>query len=322
LSILITGITGFIGSNLARTLVEKDYTVYGLVRHVSRSELRSIESLMDKVHFVEGDLAEFHSVRTALASIRPDALIHLGAFTPVRHSFENPFPYAKINFEGTMNIAHAVLETSPRTRIIAASTAEVYGWQPPTPTPETARLNPSSPYAVSKVAADTYLQMATKIYGLKSTVLRCNNTYGRRGEHGFLIEYLINSMLTSQTVYVGTPNHIRDYMYVNDHVDAYVKALEHQEGDGQVFNVSPGNPISNLDAARKIAKLVGYTGKIVEGSYPPGYPMRPANWDTQYIVLDSTRIRERLGWKPTVTLDEGLQRAIGVWRERGPAIPN
>jgi dTDP-glucose 4,6-dehydratase len=103
-------------------------------------------------------------------------------------------------------------------------------------------------------------------------------------------------------------------MYVDDHVNAYVKALEHGEADGDVFNVSPGNPISNLDVALKIAKLIGYNGKVVEGSYPPGYPMRPANWDTEYIVLDSTRIRKKLNWKPSVTLDEGLQRTIDMWR--------
>lgn len=313
--VLVTGITGFIGSNLARTLVEKGYMAYGVVRHVSRSELRSIESLMDQVHFVEGDLAEYHSVRTSVASIRPDVVIHLGALTPVRHSFEDPFAYARINFEGTMNVAHAILETSPRTRMITASTAEVYGWQPPTPTQETARLNPASPYAVSKVAADTYLQMASKIYGLKSIIFRCNNTYGRQGERGFLVEYLINSMLSAQTVYIGAPDHVRDYMYVRDHVEAYLKALEHEEVEGEVFNVSPGNPISNLGIARKIANLIGYDGRIVEGSYPPGYPMRPANWDTESIVLDSTKIRDKLGWRPSVSLDEGLERAVGLWRE-------
>jgi nucleoside-diphosphate-sugar epimerase len=311
-NVLVTGITGFIGSNLARTLVKNGYIVYGLVRHVSRSELRSVESLMDEIRFVEGDLAEYHSVRTALASVRPEAVVHLGAFTPVRHSFEDPFPYARINFEGTMNVAHAILEVSPRTRMISASTAEVYGWQPPAPTPETASLNPSSPYAVSKVAADTYLQMASKVYGLRSTVLRCNNTYGRRGERGFLVEYLINAMITSQTVYVGAPDHIRDYMYVDDHVEAYLKALQHEEVEGEVFNVSPGNPISNLEVAQKIAKMTDYAGKIVEGRYPPGYPMRPPNWDTKYIVLDSTKIRKELGWKPNTSLDEGLKQAIGI----------
>jgi nucleoside-diphosphate-sugar epimerase len=313
-SVLITGITGFIGSNLARALVGAGYDIYGLTRHVSRSELRSLEPVLEKIHFVEGDLAEYHSVRSAVASIAPKALLHLGALTPVRHSFEDPFPYAKINYEGTMNVAHAVLEASPHTRVIAASTAEVYGWQPHMPTPEDAKLNPSSPYAVSKAAADIYLQMAMKIYGLEATVLRCNNTYGRIGEKGFLVEYVTTSMLANQTVYVGAPNHVRDYMFVDDQVDAYLRALQNEKSIGEVFNVSPGNPVTNIELARMIAGIVGYKGEIVEGSYPPGYPARPANWDTDFIVLNSEKIRSKLGWKPSVALEEGLQRVVRLWK--------
>jgi nucleoside-diphosphate-sugar epimerase len=302
MSVLITGITGFIGSNLARALVRLGYEIYGMIRHVSRSELRALEPIIDKIHFVEGDLAEYHSVRTVVGATALESVIHLGALTPVRHSFEDPFPYAKINYEGTMNLAHSILEVTPNTRLIAASTAEVYGRQPHTPTPEDARLNPSSPYAVSKAAADLYLQMAMKTYGLKATTLRCNNTYGRIWEKGFLVEYIASSMLTDRTVYVGAPNHVRDYMFVDDQVDAYVRVLQDERSIGEVFNVSPGNPVTNIELARKLAIVTGYHGKIVEGSYPPGYPVRPANRDTDYIVLDSTRIRSKLGWKPKASI--------------------
>jgi nucleoside-diphosphate-sugar epimerase len=314
-SVLVTGISGFIGSNLSRRLIEEGHDVYGLIRHVSRSELRSLGAVLEKVRFVEGDLAEYHSVRSAISSVSPAAVVHLGAITPVRHSFEDPFPYMKVNFQGTMNVAHAILEASPKTRIIAASTAEVYGWQPHKPTPEDAQLNPSSPYAVSKVAADKYLQMAMKVYGLRATILRCNNTYGRVGEKGFLVEYLISTMLGNQPVYVGAPDHIRDYMIVDDHMDAYVRALENENAVGEVFNVSPGNPISNMDLAKKVAELTGYKGRIIESSYPPGYPIRPVKWDTDYIVLNSDKIRSKLNWKPSIRLEEGLKRVVELWRK-------
>lgn len=316
MSVLVTGITGFIGSNLARRLVEDGYQIYGLIRHVSRSELRSLGPVAEKIRFVEGDLAEYHSVRSAIASTRPTAVIHLGALTPVRHSFEDPFPYAKINYEGTMNVAHAILEESPNTKLIAASTAEVYGWQIHEPIPETAKLNPTSPYAVAKAAADTYLQMATNIYGLKCTVLRCNNTYGRTREKGFFVEYVLTSMLADQPVYVGAPAHVRDYMFVDDHVDAYLRALESHTVLGEVFNVSPGNPISNLELSKQIANMTGFKGRIIEGSYPPGYPIRPAKWDTEYIVLNSQKIRSRLEWKISVTLQEGLRKTLAAWTQK------
>jgi nucleoside-diphosphate-sugar epimerase len=313
MSVLITGISGFIGSYLARRLVEEGYDVYGLIRHVSRSSVRVLEPVLDKIRFVEGELGEFHSVRSVISSTNPRAVIHLGALTPVRYSFEDPFPYSKINFEGTMNVAHAILEVSPKTRLIAASTAEVYGWQPHQPLPEDAKLNPSSPYAVSKMAADQYLRMAMRVYQLKATVLRCNNTYGRQGEKGFLVEYVIDAMLAGDPVYLGAPDHVRDYMYVDDHVDAYLRALRDENAIGEVFNVSPGNPVTNLQLAEKLAEIIGFNGRIVEGSYPPGYPIRPANLENDYIVLDSQKIRSKLSWKPSVTLEEGLHRVVASW---------
>jgi len=206
------------------------------------------------------------------------------------------------------------LEASANTRIIAASTAEVYGWQPKGPISEGAKLNSSSPYAVSKAAADAYLQMAMKVYGLKATILRCNNTYGRVHEKGFLAEYAISSMLANLPVYVGAPSHVRDYMFVDDHVSAYVQALTNEKANGEVYNVSPGNPISNIDLAKKIAEMTSFNGRIVEGSYPPGYPMRPTAWDTDYIVLKNEKIRSHLGWEPSVSLDEGLRRTVNSWK--------
>ena len=314
MSVLITGVTGFIGSKLACQLVEQGYDVYGLVRHVSRSTLRTLEPVQDRIRFIEGDLADYHSMRSSIKSSSPGTIFHLGAITPVRYSFENPFPYARVNYEGTMNLVHAIADSSPRTRLIMASTAEVYGWQPHVPTPENAALKPSSPYAVSKAAADSYVQMASKVFGIKTVVLRCSNTYGRLFEKGFFVEYLISSMLANQTVYIGTPDHIRDYMFVSDHVAAYTSALE-SDKEG-VFNVSPGNPICNMEVARKISRLTGFTGKIVICAYPPGYPTRPNASDTDYIVLDSSKIRSELKWEPAVSLDEGLANVAKRMRFR------
>jgi nucleoside-diphosphate-sugar epimerase len=105
-------------------------------------------------------------------------------------------------------------------------------------------------------------------------------------------------------------------MFVDDHVDAYLRAFENEEAEGEVFNVSPGNPTSNVDLARLVAKIIGTDGRIVEGSYPPGYPMRPSNWDTDYIVLNTRKIRSKLGWRPSFTLDEGLHRTVEMWKRK------
>jgi dTDP-glucose 4,6-dehydratase len=104
-------------------------------------------------------------------------------------------------------------------------------------------------------------------------------------------------------------------MYVDDHVDAYLRALRDENAIGEVFNVSPGNPVTNLQLAKKLAEIIGFNGRIVEGSYPPGYPIRPANLENDYIVLDSQKIRSKLSWKPSVTLEEGLRRVVASWSQ-------
>jgi len=310
-NVLITGCTGFIGSNLAIKLVENGYRAYGLIRHVTRKELEPLRSILDKIHLIEGDLTSYHSISQAISAAQPQFVLHLGALTPVRLSFEDPFPYTSTNFEGTVNIVHAMLEKAPKARLIYASTAEVYGWQEKRePIKETAVLCPASPYAVSKEAADQYVRMAMKIYDLKATVLRPINSYGRRGEKGFLVEYLISTMLKPETCYIGAPKSVRDYMFVDDHVNAYMSVMKSEKAIGEVFNVSPGNPVPNDELANMLAKMVGFDGEIVCGSYPPGYPWRPVPRDPDYLVLDSTKIREILGWKPTVTLAEGLRKTV------------
>ena len=315
-NILLTGCTGFIGSHLARKLLEDHHTLYGLVRHVTQRNFSSLGAAIENIHFINGDVSDYHSLQSAVKACAPEVVVHLAALTPVRLSFDDPLPYVRVNFLGTTNLVHSVLECAPKAKIIAASSAEVYGWQPPRPSREDFHLCPSSPYGVSKAAADEYIQMAIRVYGLKAAVLRCNNTYGRIGDSHFLTEYIINAMIHNEPVYIGAPNHVRDYMYIDDHVNAYMLALNDDSAVGDVFNVSPGNPISNLDLAKTIASLVGFKGRLIEGSYPPGYPRRPSDQDTEYIVLDNTRIQTQLHWKPTVSLQQGLLKTIEAWRTK------
>src|SRR5919108_1997100 len=258
MNILVTGITGFVGSRLAARLVEQDHKVQGLVRHSSEREFGRIRNIIQQVHLIEGDITRYHSVLSAIHESKPDVVFHLGAQTPVRLSFDDPYPYINVNFDGTVNLVHALLDQAPSARLFAASTAEVYGWQPnDTPISENALLHPASPYAVTKAAADQYVQMAYRIYHLKGTVLRPINSYGRTGETGFYTEYLISKMLAGEPCYIGAPDSVRDYMFVEDHVNAYLQAMSSTNSIGQVYNVSPGNPITNHDLAQKISRIIG-----------------------------------------------------------------
>ena len=317
MNVLVTGITGFIGSQLASKLVTQGDSVYGLVRHSSERELKRIGSIVSSVHFIEGDLVRYHSVLSAVEASDPNIVFHLGALTPVRLSFDDPYPYIGTNFDGTVNLVHSILKQSPNTRLIVASTAEVYGWQPSgQPISEDAMLNPASPYAVSKAAADQYIQMANRIYHLRGTIMRPINSYGRTWESGFYTEYLISKMLKQETCYVGAPDSIRDYMYVEDHVEAYLDVARTEKAVGGIYNVSPGNPVTNAELAKRLSSIVGFKGSVVFGSYPPGYPQRPQSQDPAYLVLDNTAIKREVSWKPRFTLDEGLKKAVELWSSR------
>jgi GDP-mannose 4,6-dehydratase len=316
---LITGMLGFIGSHLAEKLVDDGYEVYGVVRRVANRNLEVIKKVLKDVTLVSGDITDFLSIRNALKTVNPDVVFHLAALTPVRDSFERPFEYQQANLLGTMNVAHAMLELpDPQTRkLVAASTAEVYGLQEKKPLKETLALKPTSPYAVSKAAADLYLQMMFHTYDLNGTIMRPANTYGRKFDTSFIVEYLVTQMLKGEKVYIGAPDSIRDYMYVDDHVNAYTLASKNDKAKGQVYNVGTGVGISNKELAEMIAQKIGFDKKrITFGSYPPGYPYRPPISDQPSIVLNSAKIKKELNWAPKVSLSEGIDKAISYFKVR------
>jgi GDP-mannose 4,6-dehydratase len=319
MKVLVTGILGFIGSHLAERLVNDGYEVYGLVRRVANRNIAVIGNILNDVTLITGDITDYVSTRNAVRTANPDIIIHLAALSPVRDSFERPFEYQQANLAGTMNVAHSLLELpdSEGRKLIAASTAEVYGIQENEPLKETTPLFPSSPYAVSKAAADLYLQMMFNSFDLHGSILRPANSYGRKLDTSFVIEYLVTKMLKGETVYVGAPDSIRDYMYVDDHVNAYVLAIKNQKADRDIFNVGTGKGLTNRELADFIAKKIGFENKKIKlGSYPPGYPFRPLASDQPYIVLDATKIKKSLNWSPTISLNDGVDRVISYFKKK------
>jgi GDP-mannose 4,6-dehydratase len=315
---LITGIMGFVGSHLAQKLVDNGVDVYGIARRVANRNLKVIGDIIKDVTLVSGDVSDYVSTRNALKTVNPDVIFHLAALSPVRDSFERPFEYQQANYIGTMNVAHSLLELQdPQTRkLLVASTAEVYGIQANEPLKETLPLHPSSPYAVSKAAGDLYLRMMFNSFNLNGTVLRPTNSYGRKFDTSFITEYLVTQMLKNKKIYIGSPNSVRDYMYIDDHVSGYLLAMQNPKANGQIYNVGTTIGVSNKELAFMIADKIGFDkSNIVLGSYPPGYPYRPLVSDQSSIILDSTKIREELGWKPTVSIEEGIGRVIEYFKE-------
>lgn len=312
--IFVTGVTGFIGSELVRNLVKKgEHKVYGLVRHSSRNKLEVIADLLDHIEIKEGNLIDHLAVRRITKAISPDYIIHLGAYTPVRYSFEQPIEYQQVNYMATINLVHTALEIKNMKKFIFSSTMETYGWQKKRETfTEDLTLYPASPYAVSKVAAEKYIQMAGVAYDLPYLIAKPCNTYGRRNETRFVTEYIITTMLKGESVHLGTPDAVRDMMYIDDHVNAYLMCLE-SSVMGEIINFGCGLELTMGELALKIKERIGYEGEIVHG-FPPTYPTRFVT--EKYLSLNAEKAEKLLGWKPQVDLQEGLKRTINYWAQK------
>lgn len=319
--IFLTGVTGFIGSHIIKKL--EDYDVACLV---PSSEL-GVQDIPKNVEIKFGDLTNFAQIQNIVKEYSPNIIVHLAAVTPVRYSFEQPEIYQYVNYLGTINLVNASLKLPSFKKFIFASSMETYGWQKQRkPFTEDLQLNPASPYAVSKAAAEQYIKMAGKAFNLPHIIMKPCNTYGRKNTTGFIIEYLITKMLKREIPYIGTPDAVRDLMYVDDHVDAYIKAIEYDLGSVKerrenlnsdinyyVFNFGLGLELTIEQVANKIKEMIGYDGEIVHG-FPPDYPKRPVV--EQYLSLNSAKAKKILGWEPKVMLEEGLKLTIDWWKKQ------
>ena len=312
--ILISGATGFIGSALYERL-KHNHHVHKLVRYVAG---RFNFYADDLTHFA--DLRDSDSVRRVVLSVKPDIVIHLAAQSAVAYSFENPEEVAKVNTLGTLAVAEALLETR-RGHMIHASSSEVYGHARHFPTPEDEPTSAISPYAVSKIAAEHYLRVLHETKGLHVTIMRPFNTFGRalvKNRH-FVVERAITQALTSGKITLHDPSPLRDFMFREDHVDAYVRAVAIISGglaenlDGQTINITTGQCYSIREMANEVARLVEQrrgTPVSVEFSEVPDRPL-----DIERLYGDNSKAKELLGWWPQYSLEAGLEKAIEEWAQ-------
>ena len=315
MKVLLTGVTGFIGSEIARRLAkEGDYEVSCIVRVSSNTNMfEPIKDIINKLDVRHGNFTDYHAMKKIVKDIAPNYIIHVGAQSSVRHSFDLPLEYNETNYLGTINLIHAALEVSSFKKFIFASTMETYGWQKiKKPFKEDLQLNPASPYAASKVACEVYIKMAHEAFGLPYMISRACNTYGRKHNTGFVTEYIASSMLKNKTVYIGTPNAVRDMMYVDDHVNAYVTMLKSKVVN-DTFNFGTASKTPMKEIAQKLKKIIGFKGQIVH-SFPPDYPWRPVVED--FLSIDASKAKKRLGWSPKYSLEHGLKKTVDYWKEK------
>jgi len=306
--VLITGTTGFIGGHLRDLLLEKGYEVYSLERYVA-GRIGKVDPYIKDVYFA--DLRDIFAITKAINDIKPDIVIHLAAMTAVAYSYAHPQETIETNFLGTVNLAEVCTKCSSIKQFIFASSAEVYGISPEKIKKETDNnLIPNTPYAVSKYAAETYLNYLYKAYNFPITIFRPFNSYGRLNDTWFVVEKTIIQMLKQDICKLGDPNPIRDFVYLKDQLDAYTFAIENEKTIGETFNIATGRGVSIKELADLIAKKTNFSGKI-EWDTMPARPL-----DILHLIGSNEKILNTLKIPEFTSLEKGLDLTIKFWREK------
>lgn len=303
--ILVTGGTGFIGQFLQPRLIAAGHEVHNLEQYF----FQSIGKMQFYPNIHIADISDAIAVKEIYEKVKPQIIIHLAAITAVAYSYNHFREVLNTNFIGTVNLAEMALRVcSNFLQFIYPSSAEVYGVSPKLLKKENQKLIPNSPYAVSKEACERYLQYMYEAYQFPVTIFRPFNSYGRKKSRWFVIEKIIWQMVRKQPVcYLGDPKPVRDFLYVDDHVEAYIQALNNSRAIGRTMNLSTGVGITIKDLAEKIKKLTGFEGKI-EWQTMPKRPL-----DIMHLVGSNEKLKRLLKIPKPLSLDEGLKRTIKYW---------
>lgn len=305
--VILTGMPGFIATHLAPRLVERGLKVYALIRYVTGRRVNMPKGVIQ----VHGDLRDAFTIRHIVSDVMPDYVVHLAALSPVAFSYDRPKEYMDVNLQGTINLAESCLRQVPHFKqFLFASTSECYGNQRQIPIKEDACLYPNSPYAVSKAGATMYLEYMRDAYGFPVTLCVPFNTYGRIENTHFVTERILSQMLSGEKeIRLGDPDPVRDMLYREDHVNAYLMALENGDALGEKINFCTGIGYSIAELVSHCAELTGWNGDVVWYTVPK----RPLDIDV--LIGDNTKARG-LGWMPKYDLVSGLRETIkGLKRE-------
>ena len=313
--VLVTGAGGFIGGHLVARLVAEGARVRAFVRYNSRGERGTLDwldpALLTDVEVVAGELRDIESVTRAVAGT--EVVFHLAAQIAIPYSYVNPRDFVEVNAIGSLNVAQAALATGVQ-RLVHTSTSEVYGAARSVPITEAHPLEPQSPYAASKVAADKLMDSFHRAFELPVTVLRPFNTYGTRQSARAILPTIISQALAGSALRLGSLHPRRDLTYVEDTVAGFVAVAE--AGDeviGRTLQLGTGTDVSVGELVELVGDLLGKELTVEQDSAR----VRPVASEVERL-LSSPALAERLtGWTPSVPLRDGVARTID-WIERHP----
>jgi UDP-glucose 4-epimerase len=300
--VLVTGGAGFIGSNLVRALLARGDDVR-VLDNFSTGNRGNLGGLAQEVELVEGDLRSYERVHNAVRGA--EIVFHLGALGSVPRSVQDPLTSGAVNVEGTLNVLLAARDEGIR-RVVFASSSSIYGNQPELPLRETMAPDPISPYGVAKLAAERYCVSFTRVYSsFETVVLRYFNVFGPRqdprSQYAAVVPLFVTAVAAGRELTIfDDGDQSRDFTYIDNVVAANLLAADAEGASGRIFNVSAGAPATVNELADTIGRLLD---KPVERRY-----LAPRPGDLRDSWADVSAAQDALGYRPTVSLEEGLRR--------------
>ncbi|MCL9805139.1 dTDP-glucose 4,6-dehydratase [Flavobacterium amniphilum] len=318
--ILITGGAGFIGSHVVRRFVNQypEYHIYNLDALTYAGNLENIKDIEKAPNytFLKGDIVDENFINTIFGQYQFDGVLHLAAESHVDRSITDPLAFVKTNVIGTMNLLNAAKnswkDNYEGKRFYHISTDEVYGTLGETGLfTETTAYDPNSPYSASKASSDHFVRAYGETYGLPYVLTNCSNNYGPFHFPEKLIPLFINNIINNKPLPVyGDGNYTRDWLFVKDHAVA-IDLVFHEGKNHETYNIGGFNEWKNIDLVRllcqrmdeKLGRTEGESAKLITFVKDrPGHDLRYA--------IDASKINSELGWKPSVTFEEGLEQTI------------
>jgi UDP-glucose 4-epimerase len=309
--ILVTGGAGFIASHVVDRYISLGHEV-AILDNLSRGFRHNLNP---NAEFFQGDIREQGFLESAFSRFRPEVVNHHAAQMDVRRAVRDPLFDAQVNVIGSVNLLEVAIAHQVGRCIYISSAGAAYGEPVRLPVPENSPINPIGPYGISKHTVEHYLYTYSLLYGLPYVVLRYGNVYGPRqsskGEAGVFAIFCEQILTGIQPIIYGDGSKVRDYIYIDDVVEANVAALE--RGSNDIFNIASGIPTSDDEVFSVIRDLL--ERPYLRARYEPRRP-----GEVERIYLDISKARLLLEWRPQVPFDEAARRTVAFFQQAGQAL--